>query len=85
MRLPEPAETLHLGVTLGLAGQPVLAATVTGARHAYTPGRLLGLALRHPWVTAQVSALIRWQGIRLLARGHPVLRRPHHHPQEGVQ
>ncbi|HSS88043.1 MAG TPA: DUF1365 family protein, partial [Streptosporangiaceae bacterium] len=54
-------------------------------RHAYTPGRLLGLALRHPWVTAQVSALIRWQGIRLLARGHPVLRRPSHRPQEGVQ
>jgi uncharacterized protein len=85
MRLPEPAGTLHLGVTLDLTGQSVLAATVTGRRHAYTPGRLLGLALRHPWVTAQVSALIRWQGVRLIARGHPMLRRPHHHPQEGVQ
>ena len=85
MRLPEPAGLLRLAVTLDVAGRPVLAATVTGRRHAYTPGRLLGLALRHPWATAQVSALIRWQGIRLLIRGHPVLRRPPHHPQEGVQ
>ena len=85
MRLPEPAGRLRLAVTLDVAGRPMLAATVTGRRHAYTPGRLLGLALRHPWVTAQVSALIRWQGIRLLARGHPVLRRPPHRPQEGVQ
>jgi len=85
MRLPEPADSLRLAVTLDVTGQPILAATVTGRRHGYTPGRLLGLALRYPWVTAQVSALIRWQGIRLLARGHPVLRRPHHHPQEGVQ
>jgi hypothetical protein len=85
MRLPEPADSLRLAVTLDVAGRPMLAATVTGRRHAYTPGRLLGLALRHPWVTAQVSALIRWQGIRLLARGHPVLRRPPHRPQEGVQ
>jgi DUF1365 family protein len=36
-------------------------------------------------VTAQVSALIRWQGIRLLARRHPVIDRPVHHAQEGVQ
>lgn len=85
MRLPEPADSLRLAVTLDVAGRPMLAATVTGRRHAYTPGRLFGLALRHPWVTAQVSALIRWQGIRLLARGHPVLRRPPHRPQEGVQ
>jgi uncharacterized protein len=85
MRLPEPADSLRLAVTLDVAGRPMLAATVTGRRRAYTPGRLFGLALRHPWVTAQVSALIRWQGIRLLARGHPVLRRPPHRLQEGVQ
>jgi uncharacterized protein len=85
MRLPEPAASLRIAVTLDMAGQPVLAATVTGRRHPYTPGRLLACALRYPWVTAQVSALIRWQGIRLLAGRHPVIRRPPHHPQEGVQ
>ena len=85
MRLPEPAGSLRLGVILDVGGRPALAATVTGRRHAYTPSRLLGLALRYPWVTAQVSALIRWQGIRLLARRHPIVHRPVHHAQEGVQ
>jgi DUF1365 family protein len=85
MRLPQPAGSLRLGVILDVGGRPALAASVTGRRHAYTPSRLLGLALRYPWVTAQVSALIRWQGIRLLARRHPVTDRPVHHAQEGVQ
>jgi uncharacterized protein len=85
MRLPEPAASLRLGVTLDVGGRPALAATVTGRRQPYTPSRLLALALRYPWVTAQVSALIRWQGIRLLARRHPVIDRPVHHAQEGVQ
>jgi uncharacterized protein len=85
MRLPEPTGSLRLGVILDVAGRPALAATVTGRRHAYTPTRLLGLVLRYPWVTAQVSALIRWQGIRLLVRRHAVIHRPVHHPQEGVQ
>jgi uncharacterized protein len=85
MHLPEPAGSLRLGVTLDVGGRPALSATVTGRRHAYTPGRLAGLALRYPWVTAQVSVLIRWQGIRLLARRHTVIDRPVHHAQEGVQ
>lgn len=85
MRLPEPAGSLRIAVTLDVDGQPVLAATVTGRRHPYTPGRLLACALRYPWVTAQVSALIRWQGIRLLTGRHPLIRRPPHRPQEGVQ
>ena len=35
-------------------GRPLLAATVTGTRRACTPWRLLGYAVRYPWVTAQV-------------------------------
>ncbi len=46
--------------------------------------RLLGCALRHPWVTAQVTALIHWQGSRLAAR-LPIIPRPAHYPQEGVR
>jgi uncharacterized protein len=84
MRLPEPDGSLRLTVTLDADGRPALAATVTGRGQAYSPRRLLGLVLRYPWVTAQVSARIRWQGIRLLAR-HPVIHRPVHHAQEGVQ
>jgi hypothetical protein len=81
LHLPEPAATLRLSVTLHISGQTVLAASVTGTRRGYTPRRLLRCALRHPWVTAQVTALIRWQGIRLAARRLPITPRPAHHPQ----
>ncbi len=84
LHLPEPGGRLRLSVTLHLEGQTVLAASVTGDRHAYTPWRLLRCALRHPWVTGQVSALIRWQGIRLAARRLPVTPRPLHDAQEGI-
>ena len=85
LHLPEPAATLRLSVTLHIDGQTVLAASVTGTRRTYTPRRLLGCALRHPWVTAQVTALIHWQGIRLAARRLPIMPRPAHYAQEGVQ
>jgi DUF1365 family protein len=32
-----------------------------------------------------VSARIRWQGVRLYRRGRPVIPRPAHLSQEGVQ
>jgi DUF1365 family protein len=83
LHLPEPAATLRLSVTLHLDGQTVLAASVTGKRRAYTPWRLLCCALRHPWVTGQVTALIHWQGIRLAARRLPVFPRPAHYAPEG--
>jgi len=85
MRLPEPAGSLRLSVTFCAGDRPLLAATVTGTRRACTPWRLLGYAVRYPWVTAQVSLLIRGQGIRLAARGAPVYSRPAHRPQEGVR
>jgi len=85
MRLAEPEGTLRLGIALDLGGRPALAATVNGRRHPYTTWRLLGCAVRYPWVTAQVTALIRWQAIKLLARRQPIIRKPVHQPQEGVQ
>ena len=84
LHLPEPADTLRLSVTLHLDGQTVLAAGVSGSRRPYTPWRLLGYALRYPWVTAQVSMLIRWQGIKLAARRLPIFPRPAHDVQEGA-
>jgi DUF1365 family protein len=85
LRLPEPSGSLRLGVTLHLDGQALLAARVTGKRRPYTSWRLLGCALRHPWVTGQVTALIHWQGIRLAARRLPVFPRPAHRPLEGTR
>jgi DUF1365 family protein len=84
LHLPEPAGTLRLSVTLHHDGRTMLAASVTGTRRPFTSWRLLGYALRYPWATAQVSALIRWQGIRLAARRLPVFPRPAQHAQEGA-
>ena len=85
LHVPEPAGRLRLGVTLHVDGQAILAASVTGDRRPYTPRRLLRCALRHPWVTGQVTALIHWQGIRLAARRLPVFPRPAHRPLEGTR
>jgi len=85
MRLPEPAGALRLAITLDVGDQPMLVAAVSGRRHPYTTWRLIRLAARYPWVTAQVTARIRWQAIRLLARRQRIIPRPVHHPQEGVQ
>jgi DUF1365 family protein len=85
MRLPEPSAALRLAISLDISGQPVFAASVSGRRRPYTPWRLIGHLVRYPWVTALVSARIRWQAIRLLARRQRIIPRPVHQPQEGVQ
>jgi uncharacterized protein len=85
LHLPEPGGTLQQAVTLRLDGGTVLAASVTGKRHPYTPGRLARYALRYPWVTAQVTILIHWQGIRLAARRLRVYPRPADHPLGGIR
>lgn len=85
MRLPEPGSSLSLSVTLDVDDRPALIASVRGIRRDYTTWRLLGCLLRYPWAAARVSALIRWQAIRLIAARLPVSRRPVHQPQEGVQ
>ncbi len=85
LRLPEPGERLRLAVTLDLDGEPALVAGVRGTRRPVTAWRLLGYSLRFPWASWRVTALIRWQAVKLLARGVPVLPRPAHRPQKGVQ
>ncbi|WP_329023717.1 DUF1365 domain-containing protein [Streptomyces sp. NBC_01423] len=85
MRLPEPGPELRLTVRLERAGTRPFTATVRGERRPATARVLLGLALRHPWSTAVVSAAIRLHGIRLYLRGLPVRPRPHHRTQEGMR
>jgi DUF1365 family protein len=50
-----------------------------------TARALLAAVVRHPWSTAAVSVRIRWQGVRLYLRGLPVIPRPAHQSQEGIQ
>jgi DUF1365 family protein len=75
MSLPEPDATLALSVRLDRPDGHSFAASVRGRA---VP------ATRRAWPFA-VSARIRWQGLRLYLRGLPVIPRPAHQPQEGVQ
>ena len=89
MSLPEPDASpggrLALSVRLERPDGHSFAAGVRGRAVPATMRTLLGAAARHPWSTAAVSARIRRQGVRLYLRGLPVIPRPAHLPQEGVQ
>ena len=85
MSLPEPGERLALSVRLDRPDGHSFAASVRGRAVPATRRDLLHAAVRHPWSTAAVSARIRWQGVRLYRRGLPVIPRPAHLSQEGVQ
>ena len=82
---PDAGPDLALSVTLTRAGRPSFVASVHGTGRPATARALLEAAMRHPWSTAALSARIHWQGIRLRLRGLPVVPRPPHKPQEGVQ
>ena len=85
MSLPEPDASLALSVRLDRPDGQSFAASVRGRAVPATTRALLAAAARHPWSTAAVSVRIRWQGVRLYLRELPVIPRPAHQPQEGVQ
>jgi uncharacterized protein len=85
MSLPEPGERLALSVRLDRSDGHSFAASVRGRAVPVTARARLKTAARYPWSTAAVSARIRWQGMRLYLRGLPVIPRPAHQSQEGVQ
>lgn len=89
MLLRTPGERLAVAVTLHQDGPDgtgiALSATVAGTRRAVTTRSLVRTLLRHPLVTRRTSALIRRHGITLWLRRLPVVPRPPHAPQEGVQ
>ncbi|PPK66682.1 DUF1365 domain-containing protein [Actinokineospora auranticolor] len=85
MRLPEPGDRLALTVTLRQGGTTPFTATLTGTRLAATPAAVARMVLRRPLMPHRVTALIRAHGIALWLRRIPVVRRPRHARQEGVQ
>ncbi|TVZ05763.1 DUF1365 domain-containing protein [Trebonia kvetii] len=85
MSLPRPAQRLALSITLHRPNGYLFAASVRGAAVPATRLALLRATVRHPCSTVMVSARIRWQGIKLYARGLRPVPRPARHPQEGVQ
>jgi uncharacterized protein len=78
----EPTERVSVSVTLEREGQAPFVATLQGTRR--TSHALLATALITATTSMRVSALIRWQGIRLFMRGLRVEPRPVHPAQEAV-
>jgi DUF1365 family protein len=85
MSLPAPGKHLTLTITLHRPGAPPFVATMRGIRRDATAAALLRAAFRHPWPTLVTTIRIHARGIRLWARGLPVVPRPAHRPQKGVQ
>ncbi|QBJ98542.1 DUF1365 domain-containing protein [Rhodococcus sp. ABRD24] len=84
MTLPTPDEALRLAISLERPEQPPFVATVVGERRDATPREILRAVLAVPVAPLRVAAQIRWQGIRLWARGLEIRPRPTHRRQEAV-
>jgi DUF1365 family protein len=85
MLLRVPADRLAISVALRQDGATALTATVVGTRRPATPAALARMLVRRPLMTYRVSTLIRRHGITLWLRRLPVIPRPQHTPQKGVQ
>ncbi|UKA52664.1 DUF1365 domain-containing protein [Arthrobacter sp. FW305-BF8] len=84
MSLPEPAGELSVAVVLERAGRKPFTATMTGLRRPATAGSILAAAAAVPLAPLRLGLQIRWQGIKLWARGLPITNRPDHRAQEAV-
>jgi uncharacterized protein len=84
MTFSPPGERLSVQMELVQDGERVFRASLTGRRMPFTTRSLLRMSLRYPLMTARVSLLIRWHGLRLWLRRVPRVRRPRHTPQRGV-
>lgn len=84
MRFSAPGDQLHISMALRQGDRTPFTAWVRGTARPATPAAVLRMNLRWPLMALWVSALIRWQGIRLWARRLPVVPRSPHHPPAGV-
>jgi DUF1365 family protein len=84
MSFSPPGERLSVQMELVQDGARVFQASLTGRRMPFTTASLVRMSMRYPLMTARVSLLIRWHGVRLWLRRVPVVRRRRHTPQGGV-
>ncbi|MGZ7023399.1 MAG: DUF1365 domain-containing protein [Ilumatobacteraceae bacterium] len=84
MRFVLDADRVEVNVSLLRGDHVVLDADLTGVPTPAVARTIVRYALRMPAMPHRVSALIRWNGIRLWLRRLPVVTRPHHVPQEEV-
>ncbi|WP_019972372.1 DUF1365 domain-containing protein [Mycobacterium sp. 141] len=77
LHVPEPDRQLQIAVHLrNPAGSTVFSATMTGRVHAADTATVLRALVAVPLAPLVVAVRIRWQGMRLWARGLPVVARP---------
>lgn len=69
-------QRVSVAIRLRVDGRLVLTASVTGRCVRATPAAVARVLVSHPVMTQQVSALIRYHGVRLWARRLPVRPRP---------
>ena len=72
IRLSPPTETISVAVIYEPPGQAPFTATLRGRRRPASAGHVAAAWLRSPLVPLRTSALIRWHGLRLWAKGLPV-------------
>lgn len=76
MRFTTPTDRVHVAITLRREGKVAFSATLAGTRAPATRLTVLRTLLRYPLAAVRVTALIRYQGIKLFRRGLPVVERP---------
>lgn len=85
MRVADPGPTLSVSIVLRREQHTALAVGLHGQRRAARPGQLMRMLLRQPFGSYRIAALIRLHGIVLWLRRIPIVPRPPHTAQKGVQ
>ena len=75
MRVSDPGQRLVVAVSFRPSDGEPFTATMVAKRLKASPLQLIALLVRYPWPTLRVSALIRWEALRLLAKRTPRYRR----------
>jgi uncharacterized protein len=71
IRISDPGERLVVAVSFSPVDGELFTATMVAKRLKASPLQLIALFARFPWPTLRVSALIRWEAVRLLAKRTP--------------
>ena len=66
-----PDELLSIGIDTCEGEKPVLRAAYSGKRQTLSPGSVLAMVLRFPFVTLKVIVLIHWHALRLFLKKIP--------------
>ena len=84
MRFTLTPDRVATTIVLRHGGEVVFSASLNGRPVPATRKAVVRQLLTKPLMPQRVSALIRAHGVYLWLRRLPVVRRPHHRPQEGV-